>query len=316
LRSQAQGGIDMGMDTQPAARSKKVVLTFITGGATSIYIALAAWAYSAALAADMLTASITLFFAWLTSSSALALSKILGAFTPRRRILLNVICAIVLAVLTAVLGAYFYSKRPDPIPAPLLTAQLIELKNIDEFLGSREEADLRQTFDLPQIFYLNVLIWKKWANPSSITTEQSKKIDNFVKTGTGLIDKRSVRVGSTEGGGGVIEPIPGKLWSLHISVKFNAAIERLRRYETNAMVPSDVRAALKDFDTIVANNIDLIFTVMNERYAENHDSLLHDDDSSSKLFGAVSSPYWKQFTPLRPSAEKINSAIRKYLKID
>jgi hypothetical protein len=82
--------------------------------ATALYVAFAAWSYTAALGGDMITAAATLFLAWLVSVCALGLSEAVGAFKTIPKLDLNFGFALFMAIFNGALFAYFYQHRPSP----------------------------------------------------------------------------------------------------------------------------------------------------------------------------------------------------------
>src|SRR5277367_5579958 len=90
--------------SQPFAAGQKI-RAIIFGSVTALYIAFASWSYSASLAGDIMTASVTIFLAWLLGAIGF------GAFSKWRA---SAGFAIALAMFSGVLFYYFYQHRPLP----------------------------------------------------------------------------------------------------------------------------------------------------------------------------------------------------------
>ena len=234
----------------------------------------------------------------------------------------------------ALTGLLIWFFRPNTVvlpkqdlspPVPLLAEQVQELKAIDNFVGAPDEGSLRDTFDLPRMARMNILVAQDWAIKNSkekqrylLAKAKSKAMDAFAKRATISIDNRLLTISP---------PAPGSIvrhaqlsadyfCCLYRSPEHIAALQRLRRYEASATLPNDVRAALVQFDSTVDLDAGLIPTVINEYYLRNHDLLIHDDDQKSLYFGQVTAAYWNRIIPLRPRAAEISTAIRRYLKVN
>jgi hypothetical protein len=95
-------------------RPSQILRVFIFGSGMALYVALAAWSYTAAIADDIVTAAVTISLAWLVSVCALALSEVFGALAGTRKLYWNICFGIGMAAISGLLFFYFYQHRPAP----------------------------------------------------------------------------------------------------------------------------------------------------------------------------------------------------------
>jgi len=204
---------------------------------------------------------------------------------------------------------------PKPeIPASLYAAQLAELREIDAFIGNKDEMELRQTFDLPNMIRFNTLMAKGRLFVWGLTPEEGKKVDEFFAGGKAQIDIRYAKVTSVNNAA-QYEPIPGKFGLMNLSKKYADNLKRLNEYVASATIPDDVKKALTDFrDTIVADT-SLIFDVINGCFQENSAQVIQNDTYGAQFYGSVTGAYAGRFLALRPKADVVSAAIRKYLGV-
>lgn len=204
----------------------------------------------------------------------------------------------------------------EPIPEPLYAAQLGELREIDAFLGRKDEMGLRETFDFPRMFKFDVRMAQNQLIPGSVSPDKLRAIDVFFAGGKGQIDARFAKVSRTEADGIHYEAIPGRIGLLNLSKTYAASLSKLDEFIASATTPSDVKDALTEFRAAIVDDTTLMFDVINERFSENAQFLQHDDDYGSPLYGAVTNNYAQRFVQLRPKADKVTAAIRRYLKVN
>jgi hypothetical protein len=179
---------------------------FIFGSGMALYVALAAWSYSAALADDIETAAITIFFAWLTSVCALALSEAFSAFGKARRPYL-LFFALVMAVVSGLLFYYFYHHRPSPpyvegarliviADPPMKTANgnyyfTVSIHDIgDRPVDAYADGFFQQSYSAP----LDLNGENAFMELSEAIADQAVRASNFNSTGSDLTTKTAKRL--------------------------------------------------------------------------------------------------------------------------
>jgi len=204
-------------------------------------------------------------------------------------------------------------KHADAISKQVLTSQLHELRELQDFIGGKEESELWELFDLHDITRFNIRRAKMAIDPSALTPEEASKIDAFFKNGQAMSDATSCKVTRTAGGFR-IDAIPGKLGMLNLSKKYVASRQTLAKFQSSAQLPLAIRNAVKDLDQAVVGNAQLLLEVINQKLAENPANILREEDGTSPLLGATSGAFLDKCTRLKPKQEEIISAIRRYLK--
>jgi len=65
------------------------------------------------------------------------------------------------------------NQSEELIPPSLFDAQLKEIQTIDEFIGRKNEIELRDTFDFPDMLRFNILLARKDLSPDLVKGEES-----------------------------------------------------------------------------------------------------------------------------------------------
>ena len=200
------------------------------------------------------------------------------------------------------------------IPTPLLAAQIDELKAVNELVCGKEEYELDKVFDLDRLARFNARLMANWTIPGIIPADQMAETDAFFKGGQGQISLKYVKPVVTRNGVEIREDNPRA--RLNLTPKYVANLALLKKYEMSAILPEDVREALKELDVLVNDDTSLIFDVANDLYNADPDDLYYNEYVNSPHFGVFTSEYARRFKPLKPSADKVATAIRKYLQIN
>lgn len=84
-------------------------------------------------------------------------------------------------------GALVYLRHQDSVPPSLFQTQLDQLKEIEAFIGVKDENALRETFDIPNIIRYNILMAKRTFAPQLVDSAMSSEIDAYFKGGNAQI---------------------------------------------------------------------------------------------------------------------------------
>lgn len=136
------------------------------------------------------------------------------------------------------------SKKEVPPKDTLTEAQLKFLQGIDEFIGEKDEIELRNTFDFSDILKYNLRFARRNLFPASVSRAQSEDIDRFFVGGRGRIDLRYARVTNVNNRAEV-EWLPGRIGVINTSVKHNESRHKLLQIYSSAQTPASIAAALK-----------------------------------------------------------------------
>jgi hypothetical protein len=202
---------------------------------------------------------------------------------------------------------------PDAIPPSLYEEQLRELREIEEFIGKKDENELRETFDLPTILKFNIKFDRRDL-VRLIDKSESNEIDRVFSGGQARLDVRYANISNVNNTAHV-EWIPGKIGVINTTAKYVESRKRLNGFILSAKLPSNVVNALKGLDDMIERDLTMMVESLNDRLSDNKDNIIQEFNQSSVFYGGTSGYYWTRFSNLRPEAERISKAIREYLKI-
>jgi len=197
----------------------------------------------------------------------------------------------------------------------VLEAQMKELAGLDEFIGKKDENDLRDTFDFPRILKYNIKFQIRELSQRLVSKEESGDIDNVFRDGQARIDMRYANIANVNNSVQVTH-IPGKIGLINTTTKYVESRKMLAKYMSSTMIPNDVRTALVELDRTIEQNTTTIIEVLNEKLADNRNNILKEFDDKSYYRGGTSGYYWVKFIPLRPKVDSISHEIRKHLAIN
>jgi hypothetical protein len=200
-------------------------------------------------------------------------------------------------------------------PDALFQAQLNELEQLEDFVGTKDESELREVFGLSKLLSVNLWIWRSAFAPNRYSSEELNAINAYIKSNIKQADTR-FGVTSKEGSRLTFTANKGAVAVISLPQEYVTGRATLARFESSIKLPSTVRSALLELDQTITNNTSLLFDVMNEKVSQNPDNLIFDNDPHSRFFSSMTNTYWEKFTPLRPKTEKVVESTRIYLKVD
>lgn len=213
-----------------------------------------------------------------------------------------------------VFGPTYLGSSGTTVNAALYEAQLKELRDLDNFIGKKDEHNLRELFDFNRTVRFNVLLAKHQLAPSRVPQPLLDEMSEVFKGGNGQLERRFVRMKEVEGTI-EFEAIPGTIGLMNTTKRYAEALNSLKEFETSAIMPSDVKSKITLFRTAVEDNISLMFGVLNGRLSSNKNNLLEAEDPMSKRAYAINNAYWEKFDNLRPRADVIAAAVRQHLNV-
>lgn len=194
---------------------------------------------------------------------------------------------------------------------PLFEAQLAELSELDQFIAWKNEFELRETFDLPNILRFNVRLQR-----AEMIGQRDHDAERFFENGAARITLTKVVIRpSPTGGAHQMEPIPGHIYCINISEKYVNNRRKLAQFADSIMLPSEVIDMVKALDATIERNSELMVEVLDERFRSNRRNIIDHEDPKSSRCGGVNNAYWHKFEVFKPLANEIGAAIRKHLKV-
>jgi hypothetical protein len=94
------------------------------------------------------------------------------------------------------------------------------------------------------------------------------------------------------------------------------AKSELTPFANSVELPETITSSVVAFNDTLQADLDLLMDTLNQDLREDHNLIIHDNDSTSPYYHSATNRYWTFFHPLQPKADKVVAAIRAYLKTD
>lgn len=208
------------------------------------------------------------------------------------------------------------AKAHPPVPAVSSPADetATELAEVNELICKRDEWELRQEFDFPDMLKFNISNEKSKLAPQLMSEEESAETAAFFADGAQRIDTRYGTL-STVNNMPIFVVFPGKIGRINTSRKYIESRKELSRLKSSAALPSAVTGALREFDEDIEKDSVLMIDSLNRSLEADPRNILQDGDRQSlEFFGHAQNLYWESFIPLRNSADVVSIAVRKAIE--
>jgi hypothetical protein len=184
-------------------------------------------------------------------------------------------------------------------------------ESINEFISTKDENELRETFDLPTITRDAILEAKEQLTPAAIRQVEKDTLARDMVDGQNVFYYRYVHM-ETNKDGNHITPIPGKSGVLHLPYKAVQARKKLTTLYSSALIPAEVAQTLKDFEKALVDDQEILMDTINESYATKPTSIANAFDCPKEECSTVNNLFYSRFIQLQPKAEAVTNAMRKY----
>ena len=225
-------------------------------------------------------------------------------------------------LVAAALWGFMYWRHEEPIPGPLLVAQIAEMTTLAQFLSEPEEIPdqnsedrLKKLFDFPDMIRNNVLDIKRKMSPESMTQPQLTALDNYFLDSIIAADSRFLTF-TTEGEDNHYVIHYQTISWIRQSKKYIENKKRLASFTTSISLPVDIRSWVTELDKTIEDNSNSFVPLMNEYLKMDPRYILEDEVGGSRYTQVATKAYWTQCKPLTPKANEIIRLIRQYLKVD
>jgi len=209
-----------------------------------------------------------------------------------------------------VFPGWLKSKDEQPIPPPLLEAQLAELREVEDFIARKSEGELRDTFDFPNILEFNVKMIRRQFGHAEPGVEE------FFQGGEGRLDPSRVKLTLGTGGQGHhAEPIDGRVGWINVSAKYVQSRATLNRMADSPRLPTGVIRQLKRLNLAVETNSTTMTAVLDEAMVTDQRRFTNYANGGAPEYAWINNTYWHRFQKLKPIAEDVGAEIRKYLGV-
>jgi hypothetical protein len=181
-------------------------------------------------------ANLILILSWMAFTWSVFQTPIIQQQELLPKILSIVACSSVLA-----LAMYYvlWSASGEKLSEALLNSQIPEVREIQKFIGSKDEMELRDLFDFSRMLKFNVRLAKRSiSSQNTLTPKESSEIDNVFQDGQALLNRDFCRVTTTQGGGFHVDWVPGKIGVVNMTKQYLDNEQTLAGFELSPLLPS------------------------------------------------------------------------------
>jgi hypothetical protein len=197
-------------------------------------------------------------------------------------------------------------------------AQMEIIKEIDRLIISRDESTLRQAFGLPSMMDTNIRM--NIAIVKHFEQADGKVLDLRPYLGTEWMLDSELAEGHVRrfGGGFQYDPPDGKrVYLLALPSEYSAGKKVLFKFENSTELPTSVVGAIKNLDDALYENANHLLHVLDSALKKDPNYYLrYDDQTSPEYFHKIDAMWLDNFVQLRPKADGIRDAIRKYFQVE
>jgi hypothetical protein len=213
-------------------------------------------------------------------------------------------------------GAIWWSQSGAVAPVPtrthvLSSNELEKLKEIDEFIGDKQEYELRSIFDLDNMFYNNLGM----ARDALLHYEgPPTKYSSFFDGGQSFLDLRYMKREPDSEGKINYKCMAPAMCSINQSKKYVENFNKLEAYGHSVFVPESVRATVLAFADVVNKDKEYMSDIINYVAAADRESIMDFDNVKSPRLGGAVSTYSMRTQNLRGAADRVTSSISSLIK--
>ena len=187
-------------------------------------------------------------------------------------------------------------------------AQFAKVTQLEEFLGSKDENDLRQTFDLQNIFQKNISTQIIRIGFIKSGKEKEFLYNNYSDNGIFIFWAKEGHF--TTGPSGVhVDAGPKDVLFLVTTAKFQAAQKKLIEFMNSALIPDSIKKEVVAFNKTINDDTELMMRVLDERMHEDENYFLRHMEMGTPYYGVIVSEYARRVIHLKPPADRVLSAI-------
>jgi len=191
-------------------------------------------------------------------------------------------------------------------------AQFEMLAKIDDFINEPDEGALREKFGFGEMLSINVSLMR-----DDLLGNNSPWLADYVKTheammlsdlgGTSKVIQRGDRGPLVEGDGKTI-------FAITLPLTYSENTRQLLTYSSSSLAPKLIAEQIKELEHTVEMNAELLIRVEDEALKKDRRYFTEHDNPQSQFFHAIDNMYYGKFTSIKPKADRITAAIRKYLE--
>jgi hypothetical protein len=193
-------------------------------------------------------------------------------------------------------------------------AQFAIVAELEKFLGSKDENDLRVAFDLPAILQKNINTQIIRINLIKSGRENDFLYTNYTDNGSLIFWAKEGHY--TTGPSGVhVDAGPKDVLFLVTTSKFQMAQKRLVEFANSALIPESIKKEVLAFNAAINQDTELMMRILDEKMHDNENYFSHNMELGTPYYGVIVSEFAARITPLKPAADKVLAAIAESWKI-
>lgn len=169
-------------------------------------------------------------------------------------------------------------------PSYVASAQFEELKKVETFFGERDELKLRELFDLTAIFKKNIDVQITRIKYIKSGHDSDFYYNNYTDNGIFIVWAKEGHYAVSQSGVN-INAGPKDVLYLVTTSKFQSAQERINNFISSALIPDNIKNAIKDFNSALNKQPETMLQILDER--------MHEDEEYFISHLAVGSKYYR-----------------------
>src|ERR1700733_6644306 len=194
---------------------------------------------------------------------------------------------------------------------------------LNQFIGGKDESHLQELFGFNEMLDLNVHITR-----DRVISERSGGVVPFdvgkylaanrVGDGTPVIFQAKNDRPDLYPIGSPVKMrtiTPGKIDYVVAAAQYSNSKNRLAPYLTSGVLPQSIIYPLRDFDSLVGDEIVMLTHLLDEDFKQHPEYFLSYDDTNSELWHVIGKQFHQRFTLLQPKANSVIDAIRQFLQV-
>ena len=231
--------------------------------------------------------------------------------TKRTRVVGNLGAAVVFAIMLLLFWRIF---KPSEISA----LERSELHDLQTLVGAKDESQLRDMFDYPEMLKLNILLVRQRLDPASLDADDTATVAEYQKSWQAMATLRYgilVRPKSSSEPLTII-PDKGQITILGLTSKYQSEQAKVLQFAKSVELSASVANSVNVFNDTLQANLDLMLDTLNQDLREDQNLITHDEDAHPPYYHRATERYWSRFQNLQPKADAVVAAIRARLKTD
>lgn len=189
-------------------------------------------------------------------------------------------------------------------PTPLSVSQAAALNEIYGWIGSQNENSLQSIFDFKEILNKNIDL---------ITTNRGPWVGQTKISTPVVVYYGKARFGFNKYGQGVGQFDRSEITIIATTNRYMTSMNRLTGYCDAALLPYDVRVAIRGLYLAVSGNLTFMRYILQRALNDDPDRIFKARSKKSPYFLGLQNIYFARMRPLLPEVEKLNRAIRNHL---